>query len=116
LDIGVVPGYSSIANSMSLSGDIRGNSSRKTSGYSQTTGILSTGDSTMVRAQEWVQPWLGKYNVTSPQKGECISMALAATSIKAWCRDNQSVPKIIIHTLQAHDKEGGFKYKTTQLY
>jgi hypothetical protein len=49
----------------------------------------------MVRAQECVQPWLGKYNVISPQKGERISMALAATSIKAWCRDNQSVPKII---------------------
>jgi hypothetical protein len=60
-----------------------------------TTGILSTGDSTPVRAQEWVQPWLGKYNVISPQKGECISMALAVTSIKARCHDNQSIPKMI---------------------
>jgi hypothetical protein len=49
----------------------------------------------MVRAQEWVQPWLGRYKVSSPQLGECISMALAATSIKAWCRVNQSVPKMM---------------------
>jgi hypothetical protein len=41
------------------------------------------GESMMVRAQEWVQHWLGEYNVISPQKGECISMALAATSINA---------------------------------
>jgi hypothetical protein len=41
------------------------------------------GDSIMVKAQEWVQPWLGKYNVISPQVGECISMALAAISITA---------------------------------
>jgi hypothetical protein len=36
-----------------------------------------------VSAQEWVQLWLGKYNVISPQLGECISMALAVTSINA---------------------------------
>jgi hypothetical protein len=36
-----------------------------------------------VKAQERVQPWLGKYNVISPQVGECISMALAAISITA---------------------------------
>jgi hypothetical protein len=72
-----------MANSISLSGGIPGNSFGKTSGYSQTTGILSTGDSTLVSAQEWVQPWLGKYNVISPQKGECISMALVVTSINA---------------------------------
>jgi hypothetical protein len=64
-------------------GGIPGNSFRKTSGYSHTTGILSTCDSIRAKAQERVQPWLGKYNVISPQKGECISMALAATSIKA---------------------------------
>jgi hypothetical protein len=81
LDIGAVPGCSSIANSMSLSGGIPGNSSGKTSGYSQITEILSTGDSIRVKAQERVQPWLGKYNVISPQVGECISMALAAISI-----------------------------------
>jgi hypothetical protein len=83
LEMGVVPGYNSMANSISLSGGIPSNSFGKTSGYSQTTGILSTGDSIMVRAQEWVQPWLGRYKVISPQIGECISMALAATSINA---------------------------------
>jgi hypothetical protein len=81
--MGVVPGYNSMANSISLSGGIPSNSFGKTSGYSQTTGILSTGDSIMVRAQEWVQPWLGRYKVISPQIGECISMALDATSINA---------------------------------
>jgi hypothetical protein len=47
LDIGAVPGCNSTANSMSRSGGILGNSSRKTSRYSQTTGILSKGDSIM---------------------------------------------------------------------
>jgi hypothetical protein len=83
LDIGAVPGCNSIANSMSLLGGIPSNSSGKTSGYSQTTGILSTGYPIRVKAQEWVQPWLGKYNVVSPQVGECISVALAAISITA---------------------------------
>jgi hypothetical protein len=64
---------------MSLSGGIPDNPSGKTSGYSHTTGILSIGDSIRAKAQEQVKPWLGKYNVISPQKGECISMALAAT-------------------------------------
>jgi hypothetical protein len=49
----------------------------------------------MVRAQEWVQPWLGRYKVSSLQIGECISMALATTSIKGWCRVNQRVPKMM---------------------
>jgi hypothetical protein len=80
--MGAVPGCSSISNSMSLSGGIPGNLSGKTSGYSQTTGIISMGDSTSVRAQERVQPWSGRYKVISPQIGECISMALTVTSIK----------------------------------
>jgi hypothetical protein len=83
LEIGAVDSCNSMANSISLSGGVPGNSSGNTSGYSEATGILSKGDSTMVRAQEWVQPWLGRYKVSSPQTGECISMALAATSIKA---------------------------------
>jgi hypothetical protein len=33
--------------------------------------------------------------VSSPQIGECISMALVATSIKAWCHVYQSVPKMM---------------------
>jgi hypothetical protein len=82
LDIGAVSGCSSIANSMSLSGGIPGYSYGKTSGYSQTTGILSTVDSTSISAQEWVQPWSGRHKVISPQIGEWISMALAATSTK----------------------------------
>jgi hypothetical protein len=72
-----------MANSMSLLGGILGNSSTKTSGYSQTTRILSAGDSIRASAQEWVQPWSGRYKVISPQVSECISMALAAMSIKA---------------------------------
>jgi hypothetical protein len=64
-----------MANFISLSGGIPGNSFGKTSWYSQTTGILSIEDSTLVSAQEWVQPWLGRYKVISPQIGECITMA-----------------------------------------
>jgi hypothetical protein len=58
LETGVVPGCNSMANSMSLSGGIPGNSSRKTSGYAQTTRIFSKGHSIMEKAQEWVQTWL----------------------------------------------------------
>jgi hypothetical protein len=39
--MGVVPGWSSITNLTSQFGGIPGNSSGKTSGYSQTTGISS---------------------------------------------------------------------------
>jgi hypothetical protein len=68
-DMGVVPGCNYIENSMSRSGGIPGNSSRKMSGYSLATGILSKGDSIMEKAQEWVSPWLGRYKRSSPQVG-----------------------------------------------
>jgi hypothetical protein len=39
--MGAVPGIRSMMNSISLSGDIPGSSSRNTSGYSYTTGTSS---------------------------------------------------------------------------
>jgi hypothetical protein len=95
LDTGAIPGCNSIANYISRSGGIPRNSSRKTLGYSQTIGILSKGDSILEKAQECVPHWLGRYKMSSPQVGESISRARAATSSRNWSRVIQSVSKKI---------------------
>jgi hypothetical protein len=50
----VVPGCNSVANSMSRSGGIPGNSLDKTFAYPHTTSMFSKGVSIMEKAQECV--------------------------------------------------------------
>jgi hypothetical protein len=52
----VVPGCNSMANSMPQSGGILGNSSRKTSAYSHTTGIFFRDSSIRENAHDQVFP------------------------------------------------------------
>src|SRR3954463_13472702 len=55
LEIGAVPGSSSITNSTSRSGGIPGNSSGKTSGNSQTTGTLWIASSIIIQSRQRVK-------------------------------------------------------------
>ena len=84
-EIGVVPGCSSITNSISLSGGIPGKSSGKTSAYSHTTEISSSLDSLMANAQELVHSRNGRYRVVAPYYGEFSSTALEGISYTTPC-------------------------------
>src|SRR3954462_14157901 len=94
LEIGAVPGIRSTMNSTHLSGGIPGNSSGKTSGKSQTTGISSrSGRGSTFKECTWVLVLGEVYLIVWPE--EWVSLTdLALQSRTAFCFDNQSIPKI----------------------
>jgi hypothetical protein len=82
-----------MANSISRSGGILGSSLGKTSAYSQTTRILSKGNSIMVKAQECALLWLGRYRVTVHRSGNGSQRLGSRHLIKPGVGSTNQFPK-----------------------
>jgi hypothetical protein len=110
-----VPDCNSMANSMSQSGGIPSNSSRKTSAYSRTTGIFSKGDWTMENAQvgtSLVREIKGNLSTTQRMyfDGSCIYINHSLVS------GHPTVPQNNFHTFQSQDEKGGLENFATQFF
>src|ERR1043165_10067641 len=96
LEIGCVPGSSSITNSIARTGGIPGSSSGKTSGNSQTTLTSSTkGATPTLRAYNCAGPAAKPqvYQISAPES--CVSKTvLDGQSILALYLTSQSMPKM----------------------